>query len=139
LSFPSPKEFYEKFKRDPEAARRSAFDLGVEMGQQLKRRYGIQGESLEVIADILNAAMRTVQCSPSAKTDDEKVTMQNTGFCAVMRAALTLNLPWEWLDNNFAWPWLEGIVSAVTPGTKLRVPSARCRGDRVCTHIFEKE
>jgi hypothetical protein len=43
----------------------------------------------------------------------------------------------EWIDTNFAWPWIEGIVSIIRPGLKLRIPSARCRGDKSCLHVFE--
>lgn len=137
LSFFSPKKFYEEFKNKPEMARKSAFQRGVNMGQELKQKHSIQGKDLEAIAEILNITMKVVKGVPSAKVEGGKVIMQNTGFCVIMRAALTLNIPWEWLDNNFARPWLEGIVSTIIPGIKLRMPSARCRGDSNCIHIFE--
>jgi hypothetical protein len=139
LSFPGPKEFYEQFKNDPEAARRAAFQVGQKMGQALKQRFNIQGEDLEAVAEILNATMKTVQGEPSARVEDGKVIMRNSGFCAIMRAALTLKVPWEWLDTNFAWPWLEGIVSIIRPDIKLSIQAARNRGDQVCIHVFEIE
>lgn len=141
MSFPSPKEFYDQFKADSEAAKRKAFQLGVEMGQELKRRYSIHGQDLEAVAAILNAAMRAVKGGLSIRVsvEDQRVILQNAGFCAVMRAALTLKIPWEWLDENFAWPWLEGIASVVMPRVKLSVQSARCRGDTACVHMFEIE
>ena len=146
MSFPGPKEFYEQFKNDPEAARRAAFQVGQEIGQALKQRYHVQGEGLQGLVELLHAAARIVRSgvegdtsSPyaSAAVEGEKVVMRNSGFCPVMRAALTLNIPWEWLDNNFAWPLLEGMASSIVPEIKMRVSSARCRGDAACTHIFE--
>ena len=138
MSFPGPKEFYEQFKNDPEAARREAFQVGLEMGQVLRQRYHVQGEGLQGVVELLNAFGRSVRAlEASAEVEGEKVVMRNSGFCAVMRAALTLNIPWEWLDNNFAWPMLEGMVSLIGPEIKMRVSSARCRGDAACMHIFE--
>jgi len=109
------------------------------MAQVLKSKNNIQGGELEDVANIINAAMRTVKGEPSAIVKGNSVTMRNTGFCAIMRAAMALNVPWEWLDTNFAWPWLEGIVSTVRLDMKLRMASARCRGDKTCVHIFEIE
>lgn len=137
MSFISPKDFYEQFKNDSNAAKKTAFQIGRDMAQILKKKYNIQGGGLEAVAEILNATMRTVKGEQSAKVEGNRVTMHNTGFCAIMRAALTLGVPWEWLDANFAWPWLEGIVSLVKPEMKLRMSSARCRGDEACIHIFE--
>jgi hypothetical protein len=136
MSFQNPKEFYRQFRDDPEAAKRTALQLGTNMGQILKGKHNIQGEDLNAVAEILNAFMRSAQ-GETAKVEDNKVIMYNTGFCDVMRSALTLNVPWEWLDTNFAWPFLEGVVSAIRPDIKLRVASARCRGEKACIHIFE--
>ena len=137
MSFPSPAEFYKRFREKPDAGKRAAFQVGVETGRALKRKYGIEGRRLESVAEILNAAMRTVQGEETARVEKNSVIMRNSGFCGVMRAALTLNMPWEWIDTNFAWPWLEGIVSLIRSDIELRIPSARCRGDKVCIHVFE--
>ena len=137
FSFASPKEFYEQFKDNPETAKKRAFQRGVGMGQELRQKYSIQSEDLEAVAEILNAAMKVVKGVPSAKVEDDKVTMKNTGLCIIMRTSLTLNIPWEWLETNVAWPWLEGIVSTIKPNMKLRMTSARCRGDSTCIHVFE--
>jgi len=137
MSLPSPAEFYRRFKNDPSAGKKAAFQIGQEMGKALKIKNNIHGKDLEAVAKILNATMRTVQGEATAKVEGGTVTMWNTGFCGVMRAAITLNLPWEWIDTNFAWPWLEGIVSNIRLDTKLRIPSARCRGNKACIHVFE--
>jgi hypothetical protein len=139
MSFPSPAEFYRRYKGDPSNAREAAYQTGQELGRALKIKNNIQGEGLDAVAEILNATMRTVHGEETAKVEENKVTMRNKGFCGVMRAAINLNLPWEWIDTNFAWPWLEGIVSIIRPDIKLRIPSARCRGDKACLHVFELE
>jgi hypothetical protein len=137
LSFNSLSEFYQNYKNDVEAARKAAFQIGQDMGRTMIQKGGVKGNDLGAVADILNSAMRLVKGEPSARLEDDKVIMQNKGFCAIMRSALTLNIPWEWLDSNFAWPWLEGIVSIVRPDVRLSVSSARCRGDKACVHVFE--
>jgi len=139
LSFPSPSEFYKQFRDAPEVAKRTAFGMGQKFGEALLQRCGIEGEGLEVVAELLNEAMRTVRGEPSARVEGDRVILRNQGFCGVMRSALTLNVPWEWLDVNFAWPWLEGIVSTIRPDIEIRIPSARCRGDEACIHVFEVE
>jgi len=137
MSWPTPEEFYERFQGDPEAAKRAAFQLGREIGQILKQRCNIKGKDLNAVAEILNAAMNMVKSEPSARVEEGRVVKRDRGFCVMMRSALTLKLPWTWLDANFAWPWLEGIVSTVRPDIKMSVQTSRAKGDQVCTHIFE--
>ena len=137
MSWPTPKEIYDRYKDDPEAARKTAYQIGREVGQILKQSNNIQGDDLESVAQILNAAMITVHSEPSAKVECDRVVKRDRGFCIIMRSSLTLNLPWEWMDANYAWPWLEGIVSTVRPDIMMRVESSRAKGDPQCTHIFE--
>jgi hypothetical protein len=137
LSYPTPKEFYERFHDDPKAAREAAFQMGREMGQLFKEKYNIKGSGLESVAEILNAAMDTMRSEPSARVEGGRVVKRDRGFCVIMRSALTFSLPWVWLDANYAWPWLEGIVSAVRPDVRMHVETSRARGEELCTHVFE--
>lgn len=137
LSFPRPKEFYEQFKNNPKAARRAAFQVGQKMGQVLKQRYSIQGESLEAVAEILNAAMRILQIESTAKAEGGNVVLRASGFCPIISASVAFNIPWTWLDINLAWPWLEGIASNIRLDIKLTIQAARNRGDSACLHLFE--
>lgn len=139
MSWPTPKEFYEKFKGDPEAAKRAAFQIGREMGLTLEQKYDIKGDSLDAVAEILNAAMSVVRSEPSARVEEGRVVKRDRGFCVIMRSALTLNMPWDWLDTNYAWPWMEGIVSVVRSDIKMSVQTSRANGDQFCTHVFEVE
>ena len=134
---PSPREFYERFRDDPEAAVSTAFELGGELGRVLMGRLGDKGGDLERVAVILNEFQRTVQGEPSAKVEGDRVIMRCSGFCPITRAAMTLNLPWEWLDENLAWPLVRGVASTIIPDIKLQVPSAKSRGDPICVYIFE--
>jgi len=138
MSFPSPKEFYERFKNDPEAAKKTAFKIGQEFSQILLQRLGVHGDGLETVVKVLNEFQRTVQGDPNAKVEGDKITMHCSGFCPIMRAALTLNIPWAWLDSNFAWPMIGGIASYIMPDINLRVPSTKNRGDPACIYIFER-
>jgi hypothetical protein len=138
LSLPSPKEFYERFKDNPEGAREAAFKFGQEMSQFLLRKWGIEGNNLETVAAVLNEFQRTVQGEPSARVEGNKITMRCKGLCPVMRAALTLNISWIWLDTNMAWPMIQGMASFIMPDIKFSVPSAKSKGDSACIYIFEK-
>jgi hypothetical protein len=137
MSWPTPKEFYDKFQGDPEAAKKAAFQIGCEVGQILKQKFNIKGNDLDAVAEILNAAMSVVRSEPSARVEEGRVVKRDRGFCVIMRSALTLNLPWTWLDANYAWPWMEGIVSTVRPDIKMSVQTSRANGDPLCTHVFE--
>jgi len=137
MSWPTPKEFYDRYRGDPEAARKAAYQIGREVGQMLRDKNGIHGNGLDAVAEVLNAAMNMVRSEPSARVDGLRVVKRDRGFCVIMRSALSLNIPWSWLDQYYAWPYLEGIVSTVRDDLKMRVTSARSCGDEVCTHIFE--
>jgi hypothetical protein len=137
MSWPTPKEFYDRFRDDPEAAKNAAYQIGREAGGKLKQINNIGGDSLEAVAQVLNAAMIAVRSEPSAKVEGNRVVKRDRGFCIIMRSSLTLNLPWEWLDTNFAWPWLEGIVSAIRPDMRMSVETSRAKGEQLCTHVFE--
>lgn len=137
MSWPTPKEFYENYKADSEAAKKAAFQIGIETGQMLKQKNNIKGSSLDAVAEILNAAMTAMRSEPSARVEDGRVVKIDRGFCVIMRSALALNLPWTWLDANFAWPWMEGVVSVIRPGIKMSVKTSRANGDQLCTHVFE--
>ena len=137
MSSPTPKEFYDKFQGDPEAAKKAAFQIGREVGQVLKQKFSIKGTDLGAVAEILNAAMSVVRSEPSARVEEGRVVKRDRGFCVIMRSALTLNLSWAWLDANYAWPWMAGIVSTVRPDIKMSVQTSRANGDPLCTHVFE--
>lgn len=138
MSLPSPKEFFERHKNDSEEARSSALKFGRELGNILLRRLENPGNDLEAVAAILNEFQRTVQGEPTAKVEGNKVIMHCSGFCPITRAAITLNLPWKWLDENLAWPLVQGVASSIIPNIRLRVPATKSQGDPTCIYIFER-
>ncbi len=107
------------------------------MGRGFLRKLDVKGGNLADVAAVLNEFQRSVQGEPSAKVEGNKVTMRCAGFCPIMRAALTLNIPWIWLDTNYALPVIEGVASIVMPGIKMRLASMKSRGDSACVYIFE--
>ena len=137
MSLSSPIEFFNQFKNNPGLVKKIAFKMGQEMGLVLKLKKNIQGENLDAVAEILKVAIRMEEGEHSIRVKDGQVTIQNLGFCPVMNAVQNFDLNWEWIDTNFAWPWLEGIVSIIRPDIKLNIHKARCKGDSVCMHSFE--
>jgi hypothetical protein len=136
---PSPKEFYEDYKNNPTEASKAAREMGVKMGRELIQKNDVQPETLEGVATVLNEFQKEIQGEPCAKVQDGKVVMRYTDLCPFMREALAHNLPWEWLDVNFAWPMIEGLASSVHPDIKLKLLYARSRGDPECMYVFEVE
>ena len=137
MSFTQPKVFYEQFKENTEAAKKHAFQLGREMAQSLMEKQGIREKNLEALASILNEFQRMVQGEPNARVEGNTITMRCKGFCPVMRAALTLNIPWQWLDDNYALPMFHGMTSLIVPDMKIRLVSAKSKGDPECLYLFE--
>ena len=107
------------------------------MGLSIRERENIQGEDLEDLSELLDGALKDVYGEYTTRVDESKVILRNTGFCAIRRAALTHNIPWLWVDEYFAWPLLEGLASIIVPDVELTIPSARCRGDKECIHVFK--
>lgn len=137
MSFIQPNVFYEQFKGDAEAAKRRAFQLGQEMGLSLIEKQKTRERNLEALASILNKFQRMVQGEPNARVEGDTVTMRCKGFCPIMRAALTLNIPWQWLDENYALPMFHGMASLFEPDMKIRLLSAKRKGDPECHYLFE--
>lgn len=101
LSLTSPKEFYEKFRRA-----REAYKMGQELGRALLNKIPYPKKDLETVVKLLNEFQKSVQGSPTASVQDGKIVMECSGFCPIMRAAISMNLPWLWLDENLALPMI---------------------------------
>jgi hypothetical protein len=139
MSLPSPKDFYEKYKSNLDSAKNEARKIGLEMGVSFIQRLGSKGNDLKTVVAVLNEFQREVKGDPNAHVDGDRVTMRCTGFCPIMRVAVSLNISWEWLDMNLAIPMIEGIARSVIPSIVLRLVSAKSRGDPTCVYIFEVE
>lgn len=137
MSLTPPKIFYEQFKDDTEAAKKQAFQLGREIGQSLMETLGVCEKNLEALSSILNEFQRMVQGEPNARVEGKTITMRCRGFCPIMRAALTLNIPWQWLDDYYAIPMFHGMASIFVPDMKIKLLSAKSKGDPECHYLFE--
>ncbi|MBD3205472.1 hypothetical protein GF319_03885 [Candidatus Bathyarchaeota archaeon] len=137
MSLQSPHEFYNVYRDDPAEAKREAYRIGQRMGLAIMEEEDIEGQGLKDLSEIIECAMRQIYGEHNTIVEDGRVIISNSGFCAIMRAALTHNFSWRWIDEHLAWPCLEGLASIVRCDYELRIPSARCRGDKECIHVFE--
>ena len=137
MSFIDPKLFYEQYKDDVEASKKRAYQFGREIGESLFVKLGVKDRDLYSLSLIMNDFQRMVQGEPNAHVEGKAIVMQCKGFCPIMRAALTLNIPWIWLDENYVLPMFDGMASLVDPDLKVRLVSAKSRGDAVCLYRFE--
>ncbi len=134
---PSPKSFYEQYAGDTEEAKMRAYEYGRSMGQNIMQAIGITDADLNGLVLVLNEFQRRVQGEPNARAEGSTIKMHCRGFCPVMRAALTHNIPWRWLDDNYALPMFHGLASLFVPGMRIRLLTAKNRGDAECLYLFE--
>ncbi len=137
IDLPSWGDFYRKYKNSPEKSRAESFELGQKVGRQLMAKLKLEGNDLATLARLVNAYMSEVKAETTAQVEGNKVVYYNRSFCPIMVSARSFNQPWLWLDENAAWPFMEGLASAVNPDVKHQVPRVRAKGDTVCRHEWE--
>jgi hypothetical protein len=138
LEHPSLSKFYDKFKNEPpETAQKVAFEMGQARGRSFAQKIGLKGNDLETLAMLGNAAFRELKWGDSWTVEADKAVLRAGYYCPVMVAAMSLKLPWEWLDQNFAFPFLKGFASAVNPNIEFKIGKQRCKEDPICEHFFE--
>lgn len=132
-------KFYDKFKNaPPETAQKVAFEMGQARGRSFAQKIGLKGNDVEALAKLGNAMFREQKWGDSSWTvEGDKVVLRAGYYCFVMVAAMSLKLPWDWLDQNYGWPFLKGVASAVNPNIEFKVGKWRCKGDPICEHFFE--
>jgi len=139
--FANPKvlgEFYRKYKGHPiEDIRKVSFEQGLAFGLSLKEQIGIKGDDVEDIAVLLKAVLKDEPTAKIISVEKGKVTLRNSGFCPLMTACLSMNLPWTWLCSSLGWPFFHGLASSVNPKVNLTMSKRREKGDPYCDHIFE--
>jgi hypothetical protein len=132
-------EFYERYKdRPPEEIKRFSYGQGLSFGRAVVEQQGIKGKDEKAIAAVLSAVLRGEPSAKIMSVGEGKVMLRNSGFCPLMSACLSLNLPWAWLCEVLGWPFFHGLASAVDPKVDLRMVKRRMKGDPYCDHIFEK-
>ena len=101
------------------------------------KQAGITGNGIPAIATLLRVVLKD---EPTATVNDlgsGKLLLRNAGFCPLMTACLSMDLPWTWLCSVLGWPFFHGLASAVNPGVNLSMMRRREKGDPCCDHVFE--
>ena len=131
-------DFYRSFKdRSAEEIRSFSFQQGLSVGRMVMKQAGITGNGIPAIATLLRVVLKD---EPTATVNDlgsGKLLLRNAGFCPLMTACLSMDLPWTWLCSVLGWPFFHGLASAVNPGVNLSMMRRREKGDPCCDHVFE--
>ena len=131
-------KFYNGFKdQSPEIAQAEAFKIGQAMGLEAAHKLKLKGNDVNAITRVVNEIFAKMNSPVPVTVEGDKAVVRGAYICPIMTSAASLKIPWIWLDENFAWPWMRGIASAVNPNVQFTVKKARCRGDSICEHIFE--
>jgi len=89
------------------------------------------------VASVLRAVLRDEPTAKITNIEGGRVLLRNSGFCPLMTACASMNLPWTWLCSSLGWPFFHGLASAINPKVNLTFAKRRERGDPYCDHIFE--
>jgi hypothetical protein len=137
--FVNPKvlsDFYRKYKNlEIQEIREVSYKQGLVLGQSLKKQLGIYGKDIDAIATLLRNVLKD---EPTARitTEEGRILLRNSGFCPLMTACLSMNLPWTWLCSALGWPFFHGLASAVNPKVDLIMATRREKGAPYCDHVF---
>jgi hypothetical protein len=139
--FTNPKtlgEFYKEYRDRPiEEIRAVSFEQGLAVGRVIKEEMNIRGDNIEAIATLLGAVLKDEPTAKLLRAEKDRLTLRNSGFCPLMTACLSMNLPWAWLCSALGWPFFHGLASAINPKVNLTMSKRREKGDPYCDHIFE--
>jgi len=103
----------------------------------MKKQLGITGDDLEALAALLRAVLKDEPTARIMSVEKARVLLRNSGFCPLMTACLSMNLPWTWLCSALGWPFFHGLASAVNSKVNLTMSKRREKGDPYCDHTFE--
>ncbi|MEM2905432.1 MAG: hypothetical protein QW057_06205 [Candidatus Bathyarchaeia archaeon] len=131
-------EFYERYSdRPPDEIKRFSYQQGLALGRAIIEQQGIRGRDEKAIAAVLKTVLRDEPSAKILSVGEGRVLLRNSGFCPLMTACVSLNLPWAWLCEVLGWPFFHGLASAVDPQVNLTMLKRRMKGDPYCDHIFE--
>lgn len=97
----------------------------------------MKGNDIDAVAALVNAVFTKMKFGAPVTVEGDKAVLRQAYYCPIMVSSISLKVPWGWLDENFAWPWLKGVASVVNPNIEFTVKMARSRGDPICEHVFE--
>jgi hypothetical protein len=131
-------EFYEKYRdHQPEEIRKVSFEQGVAVGRSVVQQLEIEGNDTEAVVAVLRSVLKDEPTAKIRSVEEGKILLRNSGFCPLMTACLSMNLPWKWLCSVLGWPFFHGLASAVNPKVDLVMTHRREKGDPYCDHIFK--
>lgn len=131
-------EFYRKYKDHPqEEIRKVSYEQGLALGRAILEQMEITGDDAESIAAVLKEVVKDEPTAKIVSVEEGRVLLRNSGFCPLMTACLSMDLPWSWLCRVLGWPFFHGLASAVNPKVNLTMTKRREKGDPHCDHIFE--
>lgn len=116
-----------------EVAKAFTKQLGVKLGNQLKKNLGIVGSDLKDIERVLHAWQDPAISGPPPKSviEGKKLTMirEAPAQCPAMQVAKQMNLPVEMVCNTVAFPMFRGVAEAVNPKAKhtsVKIATKEC-------------
>jgi hypothetical protein len=116
-----------------EVAKAFTKQLGVRLGNQLKKNIGIIGSDLKDIEKVLHAWQDPAVLGPPPKSTiaGNRLTMirEAPAQCPALVVAKQMNLPVEMVCNTVAFPMFRGVAEAVNPKAKhrsVKIASKEC-------------
>ena len=126
--------FKEKYGDEAlETAKRFIKQLGMNIGNQIKKEANISGSSLTDIERTLHAWQDPFVLGPPPKSKIEgnrlMMTRENPTQCPALHVAKRMNLPLEMVCENVAFPMFRGVAESVNPKAKhtsVQIASTKC-------------
>ena len=116
-----------------EIAKKFTKQLGMKLGNQIKRQAGITGSSLKDIEKTLHAWQDPVVLGPPPKSKIEGkrviMTRESPTQCPALHVAKRMNLPLAMICENVAFPMFRGVAESVNPNAKhtsVQIASEKC-------------
>ena len=116
-----------------EIAKTFTKQLGMNIGNLIKKQAGITGSGLQDIEKVLHAWQDPVVLGPppTSKIEGKRLTMtrESPSQCPALHVAKRMNLPLEMICENIAFPMFRGVAESVNPKAKhtsVQIASEKC-------------
>jgi hypothetical protein len=126
--------FKEKYGDEAlEVAKNFIKQLGMNIGNQVKKQANIAGSDLKDIEKVLHAWQDPVVLGPPPKSNIEgkRLNMAREGStqCPALHVAKRMNLPLKMVCETVAFPMFRGVAASVNPKAKhisVQIASEKC-------------
>jgi len=116
-----------------EIAKKFTKQLGMNVGNRIKKQAGITGSSLKDIEKALHAWQDPFVLGPppKSKIEGKRLTMtrESPTQCPALHVAKRMNLPLAMICENVAFPMFRGVAESVNPDAKhtsVQIASQKC-------------